>query len=109
MSRLTYLAVLAAVAISTLPGAAFAQKGKPVTKSENSSLPKPTKTGHVEANGVNYYYAIYGKGEPLLLLHGFTGSAATWAPHITRLAPHRRTIAVDLIEQIDSSVIMKKD
>lgn len=38
-----------------------------------------------------------GTGPALLLLHGFTGSAAAWHNHIARLAPHFRTIAPDLI------------
>src|SRR5215213_8295518 len=38
-----------------------------------------------------------GTGRPLLLLHGFTGSAATWMPLIGALAPHFRAIAPDLI------------
>jgi 2-succinyl-6-hydroxy-2,4-cyclohexadiene-1-carboxylate synthase len=38
-----------------------------------------------------------GAGRPLLLLHGFTGSAATWMPLIEALPPHFRTIAPDLI------------
>jgi 2-succinyl-6-hydroxy-2,4-cyclohexadiene-1-carboxylate synthase len=38
-----------------------------------------------------------GAGRPLLLLHGFTGSAASWAPLIRALPPHFRTIAPDLI------------
>ena len=32
------------------------------------------KSGHVEVKGVNYYYELHGKGEPLLLLHGGLGS-----------------------------------
>jgi 2-succinyl-6-hydroxy-2,4-cyclohexadiene-1-carboxylate synthase len=48
-------------------------------------------------NDISLHIELSGAGRPLLLLHGFTGSAATWAPHITRLAPHMRTIAVDLI------------
>jgi len=38
-----------------------------------------------------------GTGRPLLLLHGFTGSAATWMPLIAALPPHFRIIAPDLI------------
>jgi 2-succinyl-6-hydroxy-2,4-cyclohexadiene-1-carboxylate synthase len=40
---------------------------------------------------------LAGAGRPLLLLHGFTGSAAAWAALIPRLAQHMRTLAVDLI------------
>ena len=38
-----------------------------------------------------------GAGRPLLLLHGFTGSAATWTALIDALPPHFCTIAPDLI------------
>src|SRR3989442_9288984 len=34
-----------------------------------TATPKPVKTGHAAVNGLNYYYAVYGTGEPLLLLH----------------------------------------
>jgi 2-succinyl-6-hydroxy-2,4-cyclohexadiene-1-carboxylate synthase len=40
---------------------------------------------------------VAGNGEPLVLLHGFTGSAAQWANCTTRLVHDFRTIAVDLI------------
>jgi 2-succinyl-6-hydroxy-2,4-cyclohexadiene-1-carboxylate synthase len=39
---------------------------------------------------------VAGDGPSLLLLHGFTGSAAGWAPFVVQLSD-RRTLAVDLI------------
>ena len=33
------------------------------------AAPTPSKSGHAAVNGLNYYYAVYGTGEPLLLLH----------------------------------------
>lgn len=35
-------------------------------------------------------------GEPLVLLHGFTGSKATWSALRRRLSPSRRVVAIDL-------------
>jgi 2-succinyl-6-hydroxy-2,4-cyclohexadiene-1-carboxylate synthase len=43
---------------------------------------------HVEARG---------EGAPLLLLHGFTGSTATWRPLVPMFGTCRRLIAVDLL------------
>ncbi len=57
---------------------------------------KPVRTGYVPANGVNYYYEIYGRGTPLLLLHGGLGSTGMFAPILPALGKGRQVIAVDL-------------
>jgi 2-succinyl-6-hydroxy-2,4-cyclohexadiene-1-carboxylate synthase len=51
----------------------------------------------IRLNDININVERSGAGRPLLLLHGFTGSAATWAPLIAALPPHFHTIAPDLI------------
>jgi pimeloyl-ACP methyl ester carboxylesterase len=61
-----------------------------------TSLPKPTKSGDAAVNGVNYYYAVYGSGEPLLLLHGGLGQIEMFGPNLTKLAQSRQVIGVDL-------------
>lgn len=58
--------------------------------------PKPDSSGHVAANGVNYWFEIHGKGEPLLLLHGGLGSTGMFGPVLSKLAETRRVIGVDL-------------
>lgn len=45
--------------------------------------------------GVNYHVEIAGTGEPLLLLHGFTGSTATWRPAVAGLADRFRVMMID--------------
>jgi pimeloyl-ACP methyl ester carboxylesterase len=57
---------------------------------------KPVRTGYVPANGVNYYYEIYGRGAPLLLLHGGLGSIEMFGPILPALTKGRQVIAVDL-------------
>ena len=54
------------------------------------------KSGHVTANGVNYYYQIRGQGEPLLLLHGGLGQFEMFEPVLPTLAEGRTVIGVDL-------------
>jgi 2-succinyl-6-hydroxy-2,4-cyclohexadiene-1-carboxylate synthase len=51
----------------------------------------------LRVNGITLNVEQSGTGRPLLLLHGFTGSAATWAPLIGALPPHFHVIAPDLI------------
>jgi 2-succinyl-6-hydroxy-2,4-cyclohexadiene-1-carboxylate synthase len=51
----------------------------------------------VRAGDVSLHVAVAGDGEPLMLLHGFTGSGAQWAPQVEAFAGRFRTIAVDLL------------
>jgi pimeloyl-ACP methyl ester carboxylesterase len=38
-----------------------------------------SQTGHtVSINGAEIYYQVHGEGEPLVLLHGFTGAGSDW-------------------------------
>lgn len=56
----------------------------------------PAASGHVEANGLRYYYEIHGEGEPLLLLHGGLGSIDMFGPIMPMLTENRQVIGVDL-------------
>ena len=51
--------------------------------------------GRVETNGIEIYYEEHGSGEPLLLIMGWGGNAASWHPQIAGLAEHFRVIAFD--------------
>lgn len=71
----------------------------PVHAQENAmetTIPKPARNGYVAVNGVNYYYAIYGQGAPLLLLHGGLYNTEMFGPVLTLLAQSRQVIGVDL-------------
>jgi pimeloyl-ACP methyl ester carboxylesterase len=60
-------------------------------------MSNPTKSGRVQANGIEYYYEIHGSGEPLLLLHGGLGSTDMFRSSLLpSLARTRQVIAVDL-------------
>ena len=61
-----------------------------------------TTVSHETINGLRYAIEEAGHGDPLLLLHGFTGRAANWRPLLPRLAERRRVIAVDLPGHGDS-------
>lgn len=47
-------------------------------------------------NGLDYFYQEQGVGPPLVLLHGFTGSAVSWQDHLLPFAAQHRVLAIDL-------------
>ncbi|OHR73358.1 2-succinyl-6-hydroxy-2,4-cyclohexadiene-1-carboxylate synthase [Bacillus sp. HMSC76G11] len=46
--------------------------------------------------GVSYHVETYGEGTPLVLLHGFTGSAENWHPFLAMFSQYK-VILIDLI------------
>ena len=60
----------------------------------------------IHIDGASYWVQIGGEGPPVLLIHGFTGSALDWAPFLPALQKKATTIAVDLLGhgQSDSPV-----
>lgn len=48
-------------------------------------------------NGLRYALSVEGEGDPLLLLHGFTGGGANWHEFRTLLLPQFTTITLDLL------------
>src|SRR6267378_2228088 len=94
MSVKPLIAMVATVAASfAVPTIVQAAQEKPTMQ---TATPKPAKSGHAAVNGVNYYYAVYGTGEPLLLLHGGLGQIEMFGPNLTKLAQSRQVIGVDL-------------
>lgn len=51
----------------------------------------------VEVDGLGLNVEVAGSGPPVVLLHGFTGSAAGWAPLVELLTPDYTTLAVDIV------------
>ena len=62
----------------------------------DASEPTATRGHIVQINDIEMYYEEYGAGEPLVLLHGFGGSARNWRPFAAQLSQHHRLIVVDL-------------
>jgi 2-succinyl-6-hydroxy-2,4-cyclohexadiene-1-carboxylate synthase len=60
-------------------------------------LPRGDEMKRVHANGLAFEVNELGRGDPLVLLHGFTGCGESWWPVIDTLAATFRTITIDLI------------
>ncbi len=82
MLRAIGLVAVAALSIALLdPLAAFAQA--PQSK-------------FAELNGVRLHYLVAGKGDPVVLLHGYAQTSHMWLPLISKLADKHTVIAPDL-------------
>ena len=53
------------------------------------------RSGQAEANGISIYYAVYGHGSPVILLHGGLANADYWGNQIKALAPYHTVIVMD--------------
>ena len=79
------IAVLFAAALAAVPLAAQA-----------ASAVYPMQSGYVDANGVLIYYVEFGKGAPLVVLHGGPGADHTYfLPYLLPLARAHRLIFID--------------
>ncbi|XOV94058.1 MAG: alpha/beta fold hydrolase [Bacteroidota bacterium] len=56
----------------------------------------PKKADNVIIDGKNVYYEVYGEGEPLFLLHGYTGSSKYWIPYVSYFQEEFEVYVVDL-------------
>ncbi|NRQ15955.1 alpha/beta fold hydrolase [Ensifer sesbaniae] len=69
--------------------AAFAENGA-------APLPAAAAEGHVARNGASIWYATYGKGAPVILLHGGLGHSGNWGYQVPALLEAgRRVILID--------------
>jgi proline iminopeptidase len=85
----SFLLVLAIVSM-TWNTHAFAQAA------QQSGSVYSVQEGFVDANGVMIYYAMLGRGEPLLIMHGGPGAAHDYfLPYLLPLARHNRLIFID--------------
>lgn len=54
-----------------------------ILMSSIASSQTPKKSESVSINGKYIHYEIYGEGNPLFLLHGYTQSSQSWKPYVT--------------------------
>jgi pimeloyl-ACP methyl ester carboxylesterase len=59
------------------------------------NLPKPSQSGYAPINGIQIWYASFGRGEPVLLLHGGLANSNYWGNQVPALARHYRVVVMD--------------
>jgi pimeloyl-ACP methyl ester carboxylesterase len=87
-----WLAAALTVLMATAAGAAEPWMTLPPTP----SLPKAEKSGTAPVNGIRIWYAEFGKGEPVLFVHGGLANSNYWGHQVRALvAAHYRVIVMD--------------
>jgi pimeloyl-ACP methyl ester carboxylesterase len=82
-----------AVAMAT---AAFAQSGpRWLTLPPTPALPTPQTTGMAAVNGISIWFATFGSGPPVVLLHGGLANSNYWGHQIPELARTHQVIVMD--------------
>jgi len=59
------------------------------------SLPKAVRSGLVPLNGIKVWYATFGHGEPVVMLHGGLANANYWGHQVRALEGHYQVIVMD--------------
>ena len=59
------------------------------------SLPPAVSSGHAPVNGISIWYATFGSGPPVVLLHGGLANSNYWGNQVPVLAKTHRVIVMD--------------
>jgi pimeloyl-ACP methyl ester carboxylesterase len=59
------------------------------------SLPPATESGYAPVNGIKIWYAEFGRGAPVILLHGGLANSNYWGKLVPALSPRYRVIVMD--------------
>jgi pimeloyl-ACP methyl ester carboxylesterase len=82
------------VVVLLIPVATLAEKVWQ-TLPEPPAMPTPVKTGMAPVNDIQMYYAVYGEGQPVLLIHGGLGNADIWGFQVPAFAEKHKVIVAD--------------
>jgi pimeloyl-ACP methyl ester carboxylesterase len=58
-------------------------------------LRTPAKSGYATINDIKIWYAVFGRGAPVILLHGGLANANYWGELVPALAPRYRVVVMD--------------
>ena len=87
---------LVAALLSVL-GIVVARSAEPLwlTLPATPVLPAPPRSGYAPVNGIKIWYAEFGEGEPVILLHGGLANANYWGNQVPVLAKNYLVVVMD--------------
>ncbi len=59
------------------------------------TLPNPVQSGTAPVNGIKIWYAVFGHGDPVILLHGGLANANYWGNQVRALEGNYQVIVMD--------------
>jgi alpha-beta hydrolase superfamily lysophospholipase len=76
-------------------GASASAEPQWLTLPPTPTLPKALRSGHAPVNGIKIWYAEFGHGRPVILLHGGLANSNYWGKQVQALDKHYRVILMD--------------
>ena len=86
--------LLAAVMLIASTAAAHAAP-QWLTLPATPTLPSAAQSGLAPVNGIKIWYASFGQGEPVLLIHGGLANSNYWGHQVRALQKHYRVVVMD--------------
>ena len=86
--------LLAAIMLIASAAAAHAAP-QGLTLPATPTLPSAAQSGLAPVNGIKIWYASFGRGEPVLLIHGGLANSAYWGHQVRALQKHYRVVVMD--------------
>jgi pimeloyl-ACP methyl ester carboxylesterase len=93
MRRMAVLLML--LVMPALPFRSAAAAPQWMTLPPTPTLPKPARSGLAPVDGVRIWYAVFGHGPPVILLHGGLANADYWGNQVRALQTRYQVIVMD--------------
>ena len=94
LSHFLSVPAVAVVAIGLLAGAARAED-RWMSVPDPAPMPAADNSGYAPVDGIKMYYAIYGSGAPILMIHGGVSWGDYWSSEVADLMKDHRVIVAD--------------
>jgi pimeloyl-ACP methyl ester carboxylesterase len=86
---------MVAVVVSGLTAAGAQAEPQWLTLPPTPSLPNPAQSGYAPVAGIKIWYASFGHGSPVVLLHGGLANSNYWGAQVRALQTRYRVVVMD--------------